>query len=170
MTSLSSTEQGVLSLPLLVEVKGQKAKEGGQRGPARVGWGWCPWLLGGSSATGRTAGRAGKGRGDRGLWPQAWVPDPALGAGRSAGALTGKWGRTAPGGEAVPRPHQAADRGGGLSRETGWSRGASGPWSPAAEGEAITARVPQEGHLPAACQRVTGAGLEFASGPTQVID
>lgn len=61
-----------------------------------------------------------------------------------------------------------------MSGATGWSRGGfMGPRPQQLRqrpSRAITGRVPQEGHLPTACQRVTGAGLEFASGPTQAIE
>lgn len=98
-----------------VEVKGQKAKREGQTRACKYGVGLGPWLLGGSQATGRRRAGRGRGRGGR-SWPvapktrrgragpghlgsQPWPPDPAVGAGRSADALTR-------GGEAVPRPRR----------------------------------------------------------------
>lgn len=178
---------GALSLPVpgLTGSGGQgsESKRGrGRRGPASWGGagGHGYWVDG---AAGR--GRAGRGRergrgANYGRWPQrqgqagraalgepAWLPDQAVGAGRSADALTrgGEDGTRRRGG-AKATPGQEVRRketgGGGVSGklrlEQRWPQG-PGPQQ-LREGPS----VPQEGHLPVTRQGVTGAGLEFASG------
>lgn len=81
MTSLSSTEQGVLSLPNLVEVKGQKAKEGGaaracpyQVGLVAMATGWIlDYWKDSREGTGRAGGIVACGP-RRGCLTQPWEP------------------------------------------------------------------------------------------------
>lgn len=101
-------------------------------------------------------------------------PGGTMACGPRRGCLTQPW---EPAGAQVPSQGRGGDGTRPGSRQEGACpgklAGAEGPQGPRAQqlrGRPSRARVPQEGHLPAACQRVTGAGLEFASGPTQVIE
>lgn len=167
------------------EVKGQKAKREGQTRACKYGVGLGPWLLGGSQATGRR--RAGRGRG-RGRGGRSWPVAPKTGEagpgrgtwGASRGRLTQQWelagaqmpspgeGRRCQGHAEAGSPKEANGGGGGMSGQLRLEQ----RWPQGPRPQQLRERPPEPALRPQSpgrasarsCQRVTGAGLEFASG------